>query len=134
MKKILFIEDEDFLLEQYQIALSDFDIIPANSALKGLELIKKMDFDAVLLDIMMPPTDDMDPEFVSYGRSTGVEICRRIKEIRPDIPVVVLSVVRDSGILRRIKEAGASEIINKPALPNKVISVLNDVLNETTDY
>ncbi len=132
MKKILFIEDEEFLLEQYQIALSDFDVIPANSALKGLELIRQMDFDAVLLDIMMPPTEDMDPELVSYGRSTGVEICRRIKNIRPDIPIVVLSVVRDAGILNRIKEAGASEIINKPAMPNKVIEILNKVLNE--DY
>lgn len=130
MKKILFIEDEEFLLEQYQIALSEFDITPVNSALKGLELIEKMDFDAVLLDIMMPPTEDMDPELVNYGRSTGVEICRRIKSIRPDIPVVVLSVVRDSGILKRITEAGASEIINKPALPNKVIETLNRVLNK----
>lgn len=131
MKKILFIEDEEFLLEQYQIALSDFEVTPANSALKGLELIQRMDFDAVLLDIMMPPTGDIDPELVNYGRSTGVEICRRIKNIRPDIPIVVLSVVRDVGILDRIKEAGASEIINKPALPSRVIETLNKVLNES---
>jgi len=113
-KKVLFIEDEEFLLEQLQIALGDYDIIPASSAQKGMEFIQKTQFDAVLLDIMMPPSDDMDPELVGYGRSTGVEICRRIKNENPDIPIVALSVVRDPKILNRIKDAGVDEIINKP--------------------
>jgi len=128
-KKVLFIEDEEFLLEQLQIALGDYDIIPASSAQKGMEFIQKTQFDAVLLDIMMPPSDDMDPELVGYGRSTGVEICRRIKNENPDIPIVVLSVVRDPKILNRIKDAGVDEIINKPVLPGKVSEILNRVLN-----
>jgi CheY-like chemotaxis protein len=128
-KRILFIEDEEFLLEQLQIALSEYDIVPASSAQKGLELIQKMDFDGVLLDIMMAPSDDMDPEMVGYGRATGVEICRRIRNEHPDLPIVILSVVRDTKILNRIKEAGANEIINKPVSPSKIKEILGRVLD-----
>jgi CheY-like chemotaxis protein len=131
-KRILFIEDDKFTLEQLQIALEDYDyeFVPASSAIKGMDLVNRMNFDAVLLDIMMPPPEDIDPELVGNGRTTGVEICRRIRHLKPDLPIVVLSVVRDPGILRRIEEAGADEIINKPALPSKINDALSRVLHE----
>jgi CheY-like chemotaxis protein len=131
-KRILFIEDDKFTLEQLQIALEDYDyeVVPASSAIKGMDLVNRMNFDAVLLDIMMPPPEDIDPELVGNGRTTGVEICRRIRHLKPDLPIVVLSVVRDPGILRRIEEAGADEIINKPALPSKINDALSRVLHE----
>lgn len=129
-KRILFIEDDKFLLEQLQIALEDYEIVPASSSVKGMELLEKMNFDAVLLDIMMPPPDDMDAELVGYGRTTGIEICRRIRYMKPDLPIVILSVVRDPGILERINDAGADEIINKPALPSKIDEVLMKVLDQ----
>ncbi len=128
-KRILFIEDERFFLEQLQMALTDYEITPAYSAVKGMEFIQDGDFDAVLLDIMMSPSEDMDPEFVDYGRSTGVEICRRIKNLKPELPVIALTVVRDPGILDRIKEAGASRVLNKPASSSAVSACLNEVLN-----
>lgn len=127
--RVLFIEDEKFLVEQLQIALTDYQIIPAWSAPKGMELIQEMDFDAILLDIMMPPTGDMDPELVGYGRSTGVELCRRIRALRPKLPIIVLSVVRDLGILNKIREAGANEIVNKPALPSRINEILHKYLD-----
>jgi len=128
-KRILFIEDERFFLEQLQMALTEYEIIPAYSAVKGMEFIQDGDFDAVLLDIMMSPSEDMDPEFVDYGRSTGVEVCRRIKNLKPELPVIALTVVRDPGILERIKEAGASRVLNKPASSSMVSECLNEVLN-----
>jgi len=128
-KRILFIEDERFFLEQLQMALTDYEITPAYSAVKGMELIQDGDFDAVLLDIMMSPSEDMDPEFVDYGRSTGVEICRRIKNLKPELPVIALTVVRDPGILERIKEAGAARVLNKPASSSAVSECLSEVLS-----
>jgi len=79
---------------------------------------------------MMPPSEDMDPELVDYGRSTGVEVCWRIKDIKPDLPVIILSVVRDSEILKKIEEAGADRIINKPASSSMVSSVLDEILSK----
>jgi len=127
-KRVLFVEDEKFFLEELQIALTEYDITPAYSALKGMEFIQDRNFDAVLLDIMMPPLEDMDPESVDYGRSTGVEICRRIRDLKPEIPIVILTVVRDSEILDRIEKAGATKILNKPASSSQVRSGLVEVL------
>jgi len=132
-KRVLFIEDEVFLLEELQSALTDYEIVPADSAPKGMELIQKMDFDAVLLDIMMPPTEDMDPERVGYGRATGVELCRRIKNLKPDLPIVVLTVVRDPGILKKIVEVGANNIVNKPASSSVVNDSLHSVLRRDAE-
>jgi CheY-like chemotaxis protein len=78
---------------------------------------------------MMSPSEDMDPEFVDYGRSTGVEICRRIKNLKPELPVIALTVVRDPGILDRIKEAGAARVLNKPASSSAVSECLSEVLS-----
>ena len=131
-KRILFIEDEKFFLEELQLALTQYNITPAYSAPVGLELIQNGDFDAVLLDIMMPPPEDMDPENVGYGRSTGVEVCRRIKELYPQLPVVILSVVRDPEILEQIKAVGADRIINKPVSSSEVSAILDEVLDTET--
>ena len=129
-KRVLLIEDDKFLLEQLQIAMEDYEIIPASSAVLGMELVSKMELDAVLLDIMMPPPDDIDPEIVGYGRTTGVEICRKIRNLKPNLPIIILSVVRDPGILQRINESGANEILNKPVFPGKISEILEKVFNE----
>ena len=128
-KRILFIEDERFFLEQLQMALTDYEITPAYSAVKGMELIQNGDFDAVLLDIMMSPLYDMNPECVNYGRTTGVELCRRIRDLKPNLPIVVLTVVRDPEILERIADAGADRIINKPVPASTISASLDEVLN-----
>ena len=129
-KRVLFIEDEKFFLEGLQIALTDYEIIPAYSAPRGMELMQDGDFDAVLLDIMMPPAEDMNPEDVGYGRTTGVELCRRIRNLKPELPIVVLTVVRDPGILAEIQAAGASKVLNKPVSSGMVRDSLEEILGE----
>ncbi len=128
-KRILFIEDEEFFLEGLQIALKGYEVTPANSASRGMELAQNQEFDLVLLDIMMPPPEDIDPEYVGYGRSTGVELCRRIRALKPELPIVVITVVRDPGILDKIEEVGAARIINKPVSSTQVVAILEEVLN-----
>jgi len=128
-KRVLVIEDERFFLEGLQIALSGYEITPAYSASRGMELAQRRDFDAVLLDIMMSPLDDMDPECVNYGRTTGVELCRRIRDLKPNLPIVVLTVVRDPEILERIADAGADRIINKPVPASTISASLDEVLD-----
>ncbi|MBD3185089.1 response regulator [Candidatus Poribacteria bacterium] len=129
-KRVLFVEDEQFFLDQLQVALEDeYEIVPAYTAAAGMEIVSKEEFDAVLLDIMMAPPDDIDPEVVNYGRSTGVEICRRIKSIKPEIPIIGLTVVRDPDILEEIKNAGAYKIINKPATSGDVKSALDEIFD-----
>jgi two-component system response regulator AtoC len=57
--------------------------------------------DLVLLDIMMPGID-------------GIETLRRIRELNPSLPVVMLSVVGKAPTIVEAMRLGASDFINKP--------------------
>jgi len=100
------------------------EVIGLSSITQALERFAKEPFDAVLLDIMMPPAEDMDAEQLDYGRETGVEVARRMRRLRPDVPIVALTVVRDPEIQAKMWEAGIIEIINKPADPEQIAEVL----------
>jgi len=81
--KILIVEDEPKLRE----VLSDYfrskkDVpITASNGVEALELINEHDFDAVLLDIMMPELD-------------GFSVCRALRK-KSDVPVVFLTALSD---------------------------------------
>jgi CheY-like chemotaxis protein len=95
---------------------------------EALERFAKEDFDVVLLDIMMAPAADMDAEELDYGRETGVEVARRMKAIKPDVPIVALTVLTDSKIRAEMREAGIVEILNKPSEPEQIADFLWQVI------
>lgn len=76
MYKVLFLEDERYLVQDLPRLLKSkgLNMIGTTSITEALELFAKEKFDAVLLDIMMPPAEDMDAEALDYGRETGVEV------------------------------------------------------------
>ena len=58
--------------------------------------------DVVLLDFSLP------------GGLTGLEVCRRLKEVAPDVKVVVLTANDDEDVERLSYEAGAAGFVYKP--------------------
>jgi len=82
MTKVLIVEDEDLVARMYDKALKfeGFDVTIALGGQDGLEKVKTIKPDLVLLDIMMPEPD-------------GMEVLEKIKtddEVK-DIPVVMLT-------------------------------------------
>lgn len=69
MKKILIVEDDQFLRELYAEVLkgAGFEVTEAEDGEKGYQLMKKGDYDLVLLDIMLPKID-------------GLEILKKLKK------------------------------------------------------
>lgn len=128
MAKILFLEDEPNLVETLPAVLMEnhkkLEVTGTTSITDAFTRLASEEFDAVLLDISMPPTDDMDENSVEYGRLTGVEVARRIKQQRPDLPIVSLTVVRNLDMQRKLRDAGILEIINKPAEIETIVQVL----------
>lgn len=130
MARILFLEDEEDLGMYLPLLLKEksLEVISTTSITQALEWLAKESFDAVLLDIMMPPTEDMDAENLDYGRETGVEVAQRMRAIRPDVPIVALTVLTDSEILTKVWKAGVTEILNKPSEPEQIVDVLQQVI------
>ncbi|MCZ6634394.1 MAG: response regulator, partial [bacterium] len=58
-------------------------------------------FDAVVLDVRMP---DMD----------GLEVLRRIRELQPLVPVVILTGVQNEAVAREAIRLGAQNFLTKP--------------------
>ncbi|MBF0202923.1 MAG: sigma-54-dependent Fis family transcriptional regulator [Desulfamplus sp.] len=127
MKTILIVDDE----KNYPKILGEvikeegFTPITASSALESLEIIKSKHIDLVLTDVMMPGMD-------------GIELLAQIKELSPDMPVIVMTA---HGSVERAVEAmqkGAYTYILKPfdnetlvAHINKAISI-HDIVKENS--
>ena len=100
--KILIVEDEPKLRE----VLCDFfdskgeHPFEARDGLEALALIEEQDFDAVLLDIMMPKLD-------------GLSVCRAVRKSN-DVPIVFLTALSDEEDKLMGYELGADDYVTKP--------------------
>jgi CheY-like chemotaxis protein len=128
--RVLYLEDEEGPLEVLPLLLREegIEIIGTSSIEDALQWVSEQSFDAVLLDIMMPPAENMDDESLDYGRLTGIEVARRVKAKRPELPIVAFTVLTDREIRAQIRDAGAIEIISKPCEPDAIADTLLRVI------
>ena len=126
MARILYLEDEENLVDLLPDILKtkNFDVTATMSIEKALEQLAHENFDAVLLDIMMEPADNMNAEELDYGRKTGIEVARRMKALKPNVPIVAFTVITDPKIVGEMKQAGIMNIVNKPAEIEQIVNAL----------
>ena len=87
----------------------------AASAAEALELARKQAWDAIVLDITMP------------GRS-GLELLKQLKEERPNLPVLALSVHPAEQYAVRMLRAGASGYLTKDSAPDELLTALRRIV------
>ena len=80
----------------------------AANAREALERLRKENWDAVVLDITMP------------GRS-GLEALKEIKETKPRLPVLVLSMHPEDQFAVRVLKSGASGYMTKESAPEELV-------------
>ena len=100
--KILIVEDEAKLLEILCDYFSSKGELPveASNGIQALELIDENEFDAVLLDIMMPELD-------------GLSVCRAVRRTN-DVPIIFLTALSDEEDKLLGYELGADDYVTKP--------------------
>jgi DNA-binding NarL/FixJ family response regulator len=99
------------LLEKF----SDAVILEAGNHADILKLLRGNKIDLLILDISMP------------GRS-GLESLQTIKDMLPDIPVLILSMYPESQFAARVIKAGASGYLNKENSTADLIDAVNTIL------
>lgn len=134
MPKILYLENEDSLVQYLPLVLKEkgLEVIAMSSIKDALQKLANEEFDAILLDIMMPPGEDMDAEKLEYGRKTGIEVARRMKRIKPKTPIVAFTVITDRKLLDEIKKAGITVVLNKPAEVDQIVQALETLSRRKT--
>jgi two-component system invasion response regulator UvrY len=100
-----------------QILAETRDIVVADEAGNGrdvLEMVRKNDYDMVLLDISMPGRD-------------GLEVLKELKNQRPKLPVLMLSMYPEEQYAVRSLRSGASGYLTKDSAPDELIAAIRKV-------
>lgn len=118
---VLIVDDETALRNALRASLSasGFDVEEARSGAEALDTVQRQSFDLVLLDVNMPGV-------------SGIDACRRIRDISPQAGIIMVTVrdLEDDKV--RALEAGADDYITKPFKLRELTARLRAVLRRTT--
>ncbi|MCB9044593.1 MAG: sigma-54-dependent Fis family transcriptional regulator [Chitinophagales bacterium] len=118
-QKILVIDDERAIRNTLKDILSfeGFEIDEAADGAEGLEKIKANDYNCILCDVKMPKMD-------------GIELLEKTKEVKPDVPFVVIS---GHGNIESAVDAvkkGAFDFISKPPDLNRLLITIRNAMDK----
>lgn len=118
MIKVIIADDHPIVRAGMKQILSESgDILVAGEADSGeglLQAIQKGAYDAVLLDITMP----------GIG---GLETLKRIRALKPDLPVLILSIHSEEQFALRTLKAGAAGYLTKSSAPAELVRAIRQV-------
>ena len=78
-RKVLVVDDEKLIVKGLRFSLEqdDMEVDCAYDGEEALEMVKRKEYDMILLDVMLPKYD-------------GFEVCRQIRDFS-DVPVIMLT-------------------------------------------
>lgn len=118
-KSTILVADDDLsirLVIEEALERADFKVIVSSTMSELWGYIESGDGDVLLTDVMMPDAD-------------GIEMLPKIKDHRPELPVVVMSAMNTLTTAVRATEKGAFEYLPKPFDINELIDTLNKAVD-----
>lgn len=103
MNRVLIIEDELMTAETVKEALrisGEINVDIAEDGIKGLELVKRNDYDLILLDLKMP-------------KLGGEEVLKEIRRIRPYVFVIIYTNFSEFADIKALANIGIDGYVNK---------------------
>ncbi|MEW5982558.1 MAG: sigma-54 dependent transcriptional regulator [Acidobacteriota bacterium] len=102
-RRILLVDDDESLrrVTQYTLAEEGYGVLTAADGQEGLERFQSADIDLVLTDVRMPGMD-------------GMELLARLKAMRPDLPIVMLTAHGTIEAAVEAMQLGAFDYLTKP--------------------
>ena len=120
MKKLLIIDDDEYLLEYLKILLTQegYQVSSAKDGEIGLGLFEVEKPDLVLTDIIMPEVE-------------GMEVIMKLRDANAELPIIAMSGgLRNSAesYLEIAQNLGATSIIKKPLELPELIKLIGNLL------
>ncbi len=119
-KRVVYIEDEQEMIDLVRLILNrkGFDVLGANGGREGLDLVRRVLPDLVLLDLMMPDLDGWDV----YQQMKAEEATRQI-------PVIIITAKAQSiDKVLGLHIAKVEDYISKPFSPQELMDSVESVL------
>ena len=116
MTRLLIVDDEPDIREMIRryAELENYEITEAADGFEALKLCREHDFDAAVMDIMMPKVD-------------GLTACREIRKIK-DIPMLMLSAKGTESDRLLGFEMGVDDYVVKPFSPRELMARLRVII------
>lgn len=120
MKRILIVDDHEVVRDGVKKILGEqpgaITFGDANTVNEALKLAREQDWDLGLLDL-------------SLGDRSGLEVLKELKQIRPRLPVLILSMHSEEQYARRAFKAGAAGYITKDSPRAELVKAVTKVMS-----
>jgi CheY-like chemotaxis protein len=116
---ILWADDEIDLLKAQILFLGSkgYRIVAVGSGAEALEKVRSEAFDLVFLDEHMPGL-------------TGLEVLPRIKAVRPQVPVVMITKNEEENLMEEAIGSQIADYLIKPVNPNQILLSIKKILDQ----
>ena len=115
--KIILVDDEESILEIGKALLTELghDVITFNNGFDAYNTIQEdAEISVAIIDRVMPNMD-------------GLTLLKKIKEVRPKLPIVVASGFLIESMIKDIYAAGATDCLDKPFKLDEIKYILNKI-------
>lgn len=122
--RILVVEDDQLLNKtlSYNLSAVGYSVDGAMSKAVAIRFLEKQDYDLIVLDVNLPD-------------GNGFDICREVKERRPDIAVIFLTANDMESDMLKGFELGADDYVTKPfpisVFQKKVSALLSRITKQS---
>ena len=120
MSQILWCDDEIDLLQPYMLFLrgKGYEVLPATNGQQAIDICRtNNDIDIVFLDEMMPGI-------------TGLETLEQIKELQPQLPVVMITKSEEEDIMEQAIGSKIADYLIKPVNPSQILLCLKKHIHQ----
>jgi NADH-quinone oxidoreductase subunit E len=119
--QILVMEDEISVAKGLQMTLTEegYFVDLAMTGKSALDTFNKKNFDLLLADLRLPDID-------------GMEVIRKVKNVRPDTEVIVITGYSNVPTAVEAMKLGAHDYLSKPFTEDELKSAVQDALKEKT--
>jgi DNA-binding response OmpR family regulator len=100
---------------------ADYEVTLAADGLAALDAVASRRPDLIVLDLMLPGID-------------GLEVCRRLREGDPELPIVMLTALGDEADRVVGLSLGADDYVTKPFSPRELVLRIQSVLRRAARY
>jgi DNA-binding NtrC family response regulator len=118
--RILIVDDELAVRDSMQrwLQMDGYEVVAAEDAAAALRRLEQESFDLLLVDIRMPGM-------------TGVELQHRLHELRPELPVVIVTAYASVDTAVEVFKRGAVDYLKKPVDPDELSRLVKRTLERS---